>query len=130
MHLNYYTAVGTKLLKQQGRAKAAKAAATNSWAGKVEKVCHHSFSWLSQRLSDSMGDNKESLSLWLFWRDPQSRKEGSRRAARVPPLLAGVNQTQGTVLMTMWGKSIHVKQSRKRNWEGWKRDTCYELTHN
>lgn len=28
MHLNYYTAVGTKLLKQQGRAKAAKAAAT------------------------------------------------------------------------------------------------------
>lgn len=61
-----------------------------------------------------MGENKESLSLWLFWRDPQRRKEGSRRAVRVPPLLAEVNQTQGTVLMTTWGKSIHVKQSKEK----------------
>lgn len=91
MHLNYYTATGTKLPKQQGRAKAAKTAATEQLGKGREEGLSPFLQLLSQRLSDFMGENKESLSLWLFWRDAQSRKEGSRRAVRAPPLLAGVN---------------------------------------
>lgn len=126
MRLNYYT----KLPKQQGRAKAAKTAATKQLGRGRGEGLSPILQLLSQRLSDFVGENKESLPLWLVWRDPQSRKGGSRRAVRVPPLLAGVDHTQGTVLMTTRGKSVHVKQSRERNWAGWKGDACYELTPN
>lgn len=33
---------------------------------------------------------------------------------RIPPLLAGVNQRQGTELITTRGKSVHVKQQREK----------------
>lgn len=65
MHLNYYRAIGKKLPKQQGRAKAAQTAAPKQLGRGRGEGLSPSLQLLSQRLSDFMGQNKESLSLWL-----------------------------------------------------------------
>lgn len=114
MHLNYYTAVGTKLLKQQGRAKAAKAAATQQLGrGRGEGLSPFLQLVVTELLR--LRGREQRIPVPLAFLEGSSEQEGRKqKGSEGSSSAAGVNQTQGTVLMTTWDKSIHVKQSKEK----------------